>query len=85
MTKKVNQIILNAPAIPSYMKFQVDGYLFGRHTRKCTIPFESWSHLDFKAKSDNVYHVLGNGTKFLVVSIQMKDEVEKLKVKLKLN
>ena len=72
-TKKVNQIVIGAPAIPAYMKFNVDGYLVGRNTRQCPKPFEDWSEIQFIAKSGGVYHVIGNGDKVLIVSIQMKD------------
>ena len=72
MNRKVNQIILNAPKLKNDYKWQVEGYLLGRHVRKCTIPFDDWNELQFICKSAGMYHFMGNGSKVLICSIQMR-------------
>jgi len=70
MTKKVNQIILNAPKLGEGQRWRIDGYLVGRHIRQCPKKFAEFMHVQFIGVSNGMYHFLGD-YKVLICSIEI--------------
>lgn len=71
-SRKTNQHILNAPQLASDQYWKVEGYLLGSHVRKSPKKFEEFDSLQFISRSGGAYHFIGDGSRVLVCSIQIR-------------